>query len=122
MIMSAILNKREDFTIFEGMESHPTWQGNIPGLDAEKLLRGKKVPFLFLIREGESSKIENQRNYYITFVMQDLSIKHQPLVITVGDDGWCYENTRPGGPYTNLSIAPVLHLIMHCEEGEPTPL
>lgn len=117
--MSAIINKLEYFSIFDGMESHPTWRGNIPGLAAEKLLRGNKTPFTYLIRQGESSQDENVRNYYVTFVMRDLEIKHQPLVITKGHDSWCYENKRPGGPYKNASIDSVIHLIMHCEENEP---
>jgi len=117
--MSAILNKHEEFTIFERMECHPTWQGNVPGLDAEKLLRGKHTPFLYLIREGEPSNDVNKRHYYVTFLMSDLSVKHQPLIITAGQNGWRYENHGAGGPYKELSIDSVLHCIMHCEEGQP---
>ena len=120
--MSAILTTYEEFTIFERMECHPAWQGNIPGLDAEKLLRGKTTPFLYIIRKGEDSLDVSKRNYYITFLMSDLSIKHQPLIITITRNGWCYEQGGNGGPYKELSIDSVLHCIMHCEEGQPIAL
>ena len=119
--MSTNLKLKEDFTIFDKIESHLSWKGSIAGLSAEKLLRGKKTPFLFLIRQGEPSVTQNEKNYYITFVTEDLTIKHQPLVISDTTSGWCYENCKPGGPYTQFTIDDVLHLIMKCEQGESTP-
>lgn len=123
--MSALSKKLHKFTIFEGITCNPAWHGNMTGIDAERTLRNlegnQKVPFLYILRKGEPSTKENEEHYYVSFLLPDLSVKHQALVVFMGNDGWCYENTKPGGPYQNLSLDPVLHLIMHCEEGECIP-
>ena len=120
--MSSMLkNKVEEFTIFQTMECHPTWHESIPGLVAEKKLRGLKTPYVYLLRKGEPSTNSNEEHYYVTFTLPDGSVKHQPLILTVEAAGWCFENTQPGGPYKNTSIDDVLHLIMHCQKGECVP-
>lgn len=119
--MSAILNKIEAITIFTQVENHPSYHGDVPGLIAEKMVRGK-TPFKFMIRQGERSTDKDEKNYYVTFMLPDGSVKHQPLVITMGPLGWSYENCKPGGPYKQESITDVLHLIMHCQENECIPL
>ena len=119
--MSAILNKVEEFTIFEAITCHPAWHGNISGLAAEKMLRGQKTPYLFIIRKGENNASETEDNYYVSFVLPDLTIHHQPVVITQTTSGWCYENGKPGGPYNYLSFDPVVHQIMHCEQDQCVP-
>ncbi|HSX14062.1 MAG TPA: hypothetical protein VLE96_06570 [Chlamydiales bacterium] len=119
--MSALFKKLQEFTIFEGITCHPAWHGNIPGIDAERMLRGLKTPYLYILRKGEPSTKENEEHYYVSFILPDFSIRHQPVVVSIGPEGWCYENAGPGGPYQNFSIDPVLHLIMHCEEGECVP-
>ncbi len=119
--MSALSNKLQEFTIFEGIACHPAWHGNMTGIDAERTLRNLKVPYLYILRKGEVAVNENEEHYYVSFILPDFSVKHQALVVSIGHDGWCYENSKPGGPYQNLSLDPVLHLIMHCEEGECIP-
>lgn len=103
-------------SIEQDIINHPTWLGRVSGLKAEKMLRGKKTPYLYVVREGEC-----EGDYYVTFVLPDLSIKHQPFVITVAPEGWYYENVQGGGPYTEASIDDVLYLIMHCKKGECVP-
>ena len=87
------------------------------GLKAEKLLRGRKRPYLFILREGE-----NAGDYYVTYILPDFSIQHRPFVITVNDEGWSYANTSPGGPFADATIDDVIHLIMHCHKEECSPL
>lgn len=101
------------------IQCHPAWIGHIPGLtglQAEKMLRGKKTPYLYVVRPGECDG-----SYYITFVHRDLTVRHQPFVITETVNGWCYENATAGGPYNEINIDLVLHLIMHCESDEAIP-
>lgn len=119
--MSAILKHLEEFTIFDSMTCHPAWLGQIPGIEADIMLRSVKTPYVYILREGEPSLQDNKQHFYVTYVNANLSIVHQPLVIETGKEGWCYGNGRPGGPFNFASIDPVLHLIMHCEEGECVP-
>lgn len=97
--------------IVQEIMNHKAWYGRISGLQADKMLRGKKTPYLFILREGE-----NEMDFYVSFVLPDLSVKHQPFVITVTENGWHYENCAAGGPFTTAKIDDVLHLIMHCEK------
>ena len=98
------------------------WKGRISGLAAEKMLRGKKTPFLYILRAGELES-ENEKDYYITFIQKDFTIKHQPFVITINPEGWYYENGCGGGPFIHTtSITDVLHLIMHAPKDAPQPM
>lgn len=119
--MSTILQDLYHASINEDIECHPTWIGRVSGLKAEKMLRGCRQPYLYLLRGGEWQR-ESETDYYVTFVLSDFSIKHTPFVITVASEGWYYENACNGGPYTNASIDDVIHLIMHCEKDECTPM
>lgn len=118
--MSACLAFLNTASILEDIVLHPSWHGEIRGLDAEKLLRGSK-PYLYLIRAGEKGT-QNETNFYVSFVLPDLSVRHQPVVITLTPEGWYYENCVVGGPYLDATIDDVLHLIMHCNKDECTPL
>jgi hypothetical protein len=115
-----VINSTEN-SVNEEIQSHVAWYGNISGLSAEKMLRGRKTPFLYILRAGENKRT-NETDYYVSFILADLSIRHQPFVITVSEEGWYYENAGGGGPYTNASIEDVLYLMMHCNKGEPSPL
>jgi hypothetical protein len=114
--MTAILQENSVANVLENIQNHPAWYGLISGLQADKLLREKNTPYLFLLRKGE---LEN--DYYVTFVLPDLSLKHQPFVLTETFEGWFYENSGPGGPYIEETIDDVLHLIMHCQKNECKP-
>jgi len=119
--MSAIAKKFVEAVVNEEIRSHKAWYGNISGLAAEKMLRGRKTPYLYLLRKGENES-ENVSDYYVSFILPDLSIRHQPFVITVTTEGWEWENTGTGGCPPEASIEDVLYLMMHCEKSEPSPL
>ncbi len=103
-------------SIEQEITNHPAWHGYMPGLAAEKLIRGKQTPYLYLLRAGE-----HEMDYYVTYVLPDLSIQHRPFVISITAEGWHYSNGGFGGPFTTASIDDVLHLIMHCNKGANTP-
>jgi hypothetical protein len=116
--MSQTLTKHTSSTIELEILQHPAWLGYVPGLMAEKLLRGKKTPYLYVLRGGEY-----KLHYYATFLHADLTVRHQPFVITLSPEGWYYENYGGGGPYQDhISIEDVLYSIMHCEKGQNMPL
>ncbi len=119
--MSANVRKTLSHSIHQEIQNHATWYGNISGLTADKMLRGRKTPYLYILRTGEN-ETETQTDYYVSFILPDLTIRHQPFVITVTPEGWYYENTGVGGPYAEGSIEDVLHLMMHCEKEECVPL
>jgi len=120
--MSVALKKStiED-AIHQEIQSHIAWYGDISGLKAEKMLREIQTPYVYILRAGEID-LGNQKDYYVSYVLEDLTIKHQPFVVMDTPDGWYYENSGGGGPYEEASIFDVLHLIMHCQQDEITPL
>lgn len=118
--MSANPKKSMIPSINRDIQSHPAWYGNISGLNAEKLLRGNKVPYTYILRKGEN-ETEHTTDYYITFVSSDLTPRHQPFVITLTVDGWCYENGGPSPAYLEESVDDVIHLMMHCEKDQVVP-
>lgn len=98
------------------IRSNAAWLGYISGLKAEKMLRGHKAPYLYVLREGE-----HEGDYYVTFVLPNQTIFHQPFTISATETGWYYEQGG-GGPLTIESrLDDVLHLIMHCEKGQCHP-
>lgn len=115
--MSANVSKTLLHSIHQEIQNHPAWYGSISGLVADKMLRGRKTPHLYVLRAGE-----NKTDYYLSFILPDLTIRHQPFIITVTAEGWYYENGGTGGPYTQESIEDVVHLIMHCEKENCVPL
>lgn len=116
--MSAFLKEHAfDEAVLNSIMFHPAWLGHISGLKAEKMLRGRNKPYLYVLRAGE-----HEMEYYATFVDHDLTISHRPFVITIGPEGWYHENGGGGGPYKEKTINDIIHLIMHCEKNECTPL
>ena len=107
--------------IHEEIRAHQAWYGSISGLVAEKMLRDRKTPYLFMLREGEK-RTEFEADYYVTFLSSDLTVKHQPFVVTVTLAGWEWENGCPGGAPPEASIDYALPFIMHCKKSQPIPL
>jgi hypothetical protein len=115
--MTAILKKDTLSDIELEIMQHPAWLGYVSGLKAEKLLRGKKRSYLYVLRAGE-----NDLDYYVTFLRPDGGIEHRPFVIKLSPEGWSYENSGEAGPFREASIEDVLYRIMHCEKGQNSPL
>lgn len=120
--MTTLMTNYNESIVLESIVWNEACFGHIRGLDAEKILKRFNQPYLYLLRAGEKSSVENLTNFYVSFVLPDLSIKHQPFTIITTDEGWFYENGGGGGPFVNKTIEHVLHKIMHCEEYECTPL
>lgn len=99
------------------IQNHPAWLGRVSGLKADKMLRGQKRGFLYILREGEQ-----KGNYYISYTLPNLTIKHQPFNLNFTSEGWSYENSNSAGLYAGATIDEVLHLIMNCEKSECLPL
>ena len=103
-------------TVEEIIESHPAWIGHVSGWKAEMVLRNKKVPYLYLLRGGET-----EGDYYVSFVSPDLTIKHTPFIISITQGGWYCQNGHVSGPFINKTIDHVIHSIMHCDSDECVP-
>jgi len=115
--MSALLETvQETYFVEQDIQSHAAWLGKISGLKAEKMLRGLNKPYHYVLRAGEG-----EHDYYVTFVLPDFSVKHQPFTLSDSQEGWSYVNGCGGGPFQDAVIEDVLHLIMHCRQGEATP-
>lgn len=101
----------------QDLRSNPAWQGYLSGLKAEKMLRGLKTPYLYVLREGE-----HEGDYYVTYILPNHQIFHQPFTVTQTDTGWYYENGASGAITTDTRLDDILPLIMHCEKGQCCPL
>jgi len=101
----------------QDIRANTAWQGSLSGLKAEKMLRGYKTPYLYVLREGE-----NDGDYYVTFILPDLTISHRPFIIGMTETGWYYENTGGGPISAETNLEDILYLIMHCQKGECFPL
>lgn len=112
----AYLELENTVNIEQEILHHPAWYGKIAGLRAEKSLRGR-APYVYLLREGEYLL-----HYYVSFVLPDMSIRHQPFVITIDQGQWFCENGGCTGPFMKETINDMIHLIMHCKPNEAKPL
>lgn len=102
--------------VIQEIETHPAWNGHISGLEAQKLLLGKKTPYLFTLRKGEFNG-----DYYVSFLDSNLTVVHQPFTISITNEGWHCQNGGAFGPLTTASFDDIIHLIMHCRKLEPKP-
>ena len=96
------------------LTGHPAWHGSLTGVSSEALLKGL-APYTYLLRTGEE-----KGHFYISFVKEDLSIKHQPFVLRFSLNGWHYQNTV--GAYRPTNVADLIPLMMHCEIAVMKPL
>lgn len=106
----------EQSSVIQEIETHIAWYGHISGLEAQKLLIGKKTPYLFTLRKGEFNG-----DYYVSFLDSNLTVVHQPFAISITNEGWHCQNGGAFGPLTTASFDDILHLIMHCGKLEPKP-
>jgi hypothetical protein len=107
--------------ILRDIQAHSAWYGRISGLAADKMLRNRQIPFLYLLREGERQS-SDEMDYYISFLLSSLEIRHHPFRITITSEGWYYDDISPKGPFTDPSITSVLHLMMQCRKEDCVPL
>ena len=70
----------------EQIERHPAWHTDIDVQQAEALLQ-EHDSFSYLLR-----KDEEENAYFITFVKEDQSIKHQRFTLEYDRKGWYYKN------------------------------
>lgn len=102
-----------------GIEQHPAFIGNVSALIVEKRLRQFSIPYLYVLRTGET-----EGAYYVSYIDPNAhynKVIHRPFVITITSEGWYFENGAFGGPFIDRSIDEVLCTIMHCDEGECIP-
>lgn len=99
------------------IELSPSWLGKVQGLTAEKMLRGLNRPYVYVLRAGET-----EMDYYVTYIHADGTIRHQPFIVTINDNGWSCENGGWHGPFIQETIGDVVHKMIYCEKKECTPL
>jgi hypothetical protein len=102
----------------EQIEIHCAWHSGISEKESEKLLIGKS-PFTYLLRSGEK-----ECPYFISFVREDGSIKHQFFALEFDRKGWLYRNGATGGPQeiTSKDLDQLIPMMMHCDSFAGTPL
>ena len=103
----------------EQVKAHPAWHFNISENDSETLLKGSR-PFTYLLRAGQG-----EHKYFISFVKEDGSIKHQFFNLEYGDrKGWFYRNGGTGSPEEVVSqdLHQLIPMMMHCDRLSGTPL
>jgi hypothetical protein len=101
------------------IQNHLAWCGSISEQNAEELLKNKSA-FTYLLRKGD-----NPYSYFISFVKEDHSIKHQFFVLEVDRKGWFYRNgiaTDSPAEVGSKDLNQLIPMIMHCEPNFITPL
>lgn len=94
------------------VKKHPAWHEDISEEEATKLLENQPL-FTYILRPGEK-----ERAYFISFVQEDLSVKHQFFVLEIDRRGWRYLNgTTNNCPSEIVSqnLHELIPLMMHCD-------
>lgn len=101
--------------------SHPAWVGEVSEEEANQLLKGKSA-LTYILRSAEK-----EYAYFISFVQQDQSIKHQYFTLELDRKGWYYKNgivykngIATGIPTEIISenIDDLIPQMMHCHPTE----
>jgi SH2 domain-containing protein len=97
---------------------HPAWYVTISEHEAEKLLQNQ-LPFTYLLRQSEQEPL-----YFISFLKEDGSIKHQFFVLEYSRLGWYYRNGGTGGPQEIVAdnLNELIPKMMHCDPLSCIPL
>ena len=100
------------------IEAHSAWNGNLPEKNAEKILQGKG-PFTYILRGGEQ-----KYTYFISYVKDDLSVKHQKFVLELDRKGWHYRNgvTKGLAEILEKDLEELIPQMMHCDHRACIPL
>lgn len=99
----------------EQIEGHSAWCKSIDAKEAEVLLQGRDS-LTYLLRKGEEEKA-----YFITFVKEDGSIKHQRFTLEFDRKGWYYKNGGiPNSPteIVDETLEGLIPQMMHCNVKE----
>jgi hypothetical protein len=99
---------------------HPAWMNDMPESKANWHLE-RKSPFTYLLRSGEK-----ERAYFISFVKEDGSIKHQRFTLEVDPNKgtWLFRNgivATPKGWTNELtaeSLDELIPMMMHCKKEQ----
>jgi hypothetical protein len=106
-------------TNHEHVKSHSAWKGSLQEGQAEALLQGQP-PFSYVLRNGEK-----EYAYFITFVKEDGTFKHQRFVLEAARKGWHYRNgAATDRPVEMLAdtVEEIIPMMMHCELNDCKPL
>lgn len=101
----------------EQVKTHVAWHGDISELVSEELLKNQPY-FTYLLRQGEV-----EHSYFISFVKEDGSIKHQKFILEFDLKGWYYKNGITIGPeeVTKENIDDLIPIMMHRNICECVP-
>lgn len=94
------------------VKKHPAWRQDISGEESEKLLENQP-PFTYVLRAGEK-----EHAYFISFVQENLSVKHQFFVLEIDRRGWRYLNgstTKCSPEIISQNLNELIPLMMHCD-------
>ncbi len=103
----------------EHIKTHSAWHLSISESESEVLLKNQG-PFTYLLRAGEE-----ERAYFISFVRENSSIKHQFFVLELDRKGWYYRNgSTLNSPAEIISkdLNELIPLMMHCDANMCIPL
>jgi hypothetical protein len=103
----------------EHVKSHIAWKGGLQEHQAEMLLQGQP-PFSYVLRDGKEAY-----TYFITFVKDDGTFKHQRFVLEADRKGWHYRNGQASSHPVEVladTVEEIIPMMMHCEPGECRPL
>jgi hypothetical protein len=92
--------------------SHPAWQGEVSGLEAEALLR-QHDSFTYLLRQGEKAD-----QFYLSYI-NGTDLLHLPFTIDYSSLQWFYRNSWP---HFAADLKAFIPEIMHRDEAECHPL
>lgn len=102
----------------EQVKTHSAWHPNISENDSEILLKDKS-PFTYILRFEEKAN-----TYFISFVKEDRSIKHQFFTLEFDRKGWYYLNGATDNSPTEIvseDMNELIPLMMHCDVNSCIP-
>lgn len=94
------------------IKAHPAWHCPISAIESEIILKNEKA-FTYLLRSGE-----DKYSYFISFVEEKGSIKHQFFVLELDRKGWYYRNGTVDSCVTEIiskDLTELIPLMMHCD-------
>lgn len=88
-----------------GIESHPSWRGELTLAEAAKLLEGNN-PFTYVVTQGF-----DKYHYFLTYVDADQKVKHRNVRSTIKNEKTFYYN---GGGGTGGNYETIENLVPGC--------